>query len=56
MTVALLTLAGAMFMVPTIALTLTKPITGDFLGLMLKAHLWSMAFSMMVAAAGVFIG
>ena len=37
LTVALLTLAGAMFMVPVVVLTATKLITGDVPGMMLKA-------------------
>ena len=50
----LLVLAGAMFMVPMVILIPTKLITGDVPGMMLKADLWSMAFSVMIAAIGVF--
>ena len=53
LTAELLTLAGAMFMVPVIVLISAKLITGDVPGLMLKAGLWSMAFSLMIAANGV---
>ena len=56
LTAVLLTPAGATFMVQVIVLTPTKLITGDVLGMILKACLWSMAFSLMVAAIGVFIG
>ena len=49
-------LAGAMFMAPMVILLLTRLITGHVSGIMLKAGLWSMAFSMIVASAGVFIG
>ena len=54
LTAALLTLAGAMSTVPVIVLIPAKLITGDVPGLMFKADLWSMAHSLMVAAAGVF--
>ena len=56
LTAALLTLAGAMFMVPIVILTPTKLKMGDAPGMMLRVGLWTMAFSLMVAAAGVFIG
>ena len=56
LTAVLLTVAGTMFMVPVLILISTKLITGDVPGMMLKAGLWSMAFSVMIAAIGVFIG
>ena len=56
LTTALLILAGTMFMVPVIILIPTKLLTGDIPGMMLKTGLWSMAFSLTVAAIGVFIG
>ena len=52
----LLTVAGAMFMIPVVVLTPTKLMIGDVPGMMFKAGLWSMAFSVMIAAIGVFIG
>ena len=55
LTAALLTLAGAMFMVPIVILTPTKLILGDVPGMMLKAALWSMAFSAAPASLSVFI-
>ena len=51
----LLTLAGTMFMAPMVIL-LTRLVTGDVPGMMVKTGLWSMAFSLIVASAGVFIG
>jgi hypothetical protein len=56
LTAVLLKVAGTMFMVPMVILTPTKLITGDVPGMMLKAGLWSMAFSVMIAAIGEFIG
>ena len=55
LTVALLTLAGAMFMVPVVVLTATKLILGDIPGMMFKVGLWSMAFSAAPASLSVFI-
>ena len=56
LTAVLMTLAGAMFMVPMVILIPTNLKTGDIPGMMLKAGLWSTAFSLTVAAIGVFIG
>ena len=56
LTPALLILAGGAFMVPVIVLTPTKPITLDVAGMMLIIGLRSIAFSVMVAAPGVFTG
>ena len=55
LTAALLTLAGAMFMVPVIVLTPTKLILGDIPAMMLKVGLWGMAFSAAPARPSVFI-
>ena len=56
LTAVLLVLAGTMFMAPVGILMPTKLITGDVPGMMLKIALWSLAFSVMIAAIGVFIG
>ena len=53
LTAVLLVLPGTMFTAPVVILMPTKPITGHSPGMMLKAGLWSMAFSVMIAA-GVF--
>ena len=51
----ILTTAGAMFMVPLIAMTSTA-LLGDIPGWMLLYGGWSMAFSLIIGAIGIFIG
>ena len=43
-------------MLPVVVLIPTKLILDDIPGMMLKTGLWSMAFSLMIASAAVFIG
>ena len=51
----ILTVAGAMFMIPLI-LMLGIGVAGDIPGRVLFYGGWSMTFSMIVAAIGVFVG
>ena len=51
----ILTVAGAMFMIPLI-LMLGIGVAGDIPGRVLFYGGWSMVFSMIVAAIGVFVG
>ena len=51
----ILTAAGAMFMIPLI-LMLGIGVAGDIPGRVLFYGGWSMVFSMIVAAIGVFVG
>ena len=51
----ILTVAGAMFMIPLI-LMIGLEVVGDIPGWILFFGGWSMAFSMIVAAIGVFVG
>ena len=51
----ILTVAGAMFMIPLV-LMLEIGVPGDIPGRVLFFGGWSMAFSMIVAAIGVFVG
>ena len=55
MRTSLLTIAGAMFMVPMIIMT-AWAIVDDIPGRILTIGGWSMAFSLIVAALGVFVG
>ena len=51
----ILTVAGAMFMIPLV-LMLGIGVAGDIPGRVLFYGGWSMVFSMIVAAIGVFVG
>ena len=55
MRTSLLTIAGTMFLVPMIIMT-AWAIVGDIPGQILTIGGWSMAFSLIVAALGVFVG
>ena len=48
-------LAGDMFMVPVVVLIPTRLILDDTPGMVLRAGLWSMAFSLITASVAVFI-
>ena len=51
----ILTIAGAMFMIPVLTMVAFALVT-DVPGLMLYFGGWMMAFSLIVGAIGVFIG
>ncbi len=51
----ILTIAGAMFMIPVLTMVAFALVT-DVPGLMLYIGGWMMAFSLIVGAIGVFIG
>ena len=55
MRISLLTLAGAMFMVPMIVMT-GWTVAGELPRPVLTIGGWSMAFSLIIAALGVFAG
>ena len=51
---SLLTIAGTMFVVPLMLLTIVA-LVGDIPGWMLKVGGWTMAFSLIVAAMGILV-
>ena len=51
----ILTIAGAMFLIPLLIMVAFALVT-DVPGLMLYIGGWSMAFSLIVGAIGIFIG
>ena len=51
----ILTVAGAMFMVPLVVM-FAVALLGDIPGWMLHFGGWTMAFSLIVGAIGIFIG
>ena len=51
----ILTVAGAMFMIPLIVM-IGIALVGDIPGLLLFIGGWSMAFSLIVGAIGIFVG
>ena len=57
MSATILTIAGAMFLIPLAILVITAGVTaGDVPGPMLVIGGWTMAFGVIVGAVGVFLG